>query len=127
MLVEEGFVSTDASVIKKGRAVSKGLVTKNIDCLNITLSQDEKRSVRESAERKKRRVNRGERSRAFYTRYKYLQKCGWNTWNTHEEKERMENTAAVQFLHMRRTCRETYNKVSFKSVCIDSIQAGRVA
>lgn len=63
------------------------------------LSQDEKRSVRESAERKNRRVNRGERSRAFYTRYKYLQKCGWNTWNTHEEKERVANIAAVRFLH----------------------------
>lgn len=50
-------------------------------------------------ERKNRRVNRGKRSRAFYTRYKYLQKCGWNTWNTHEEKERVGNDAAARFLH----------------------------
>lgn len=52
-------------------------------------------------ERKNRRVNRGKRSRAFYTRYKYLQKCGWNTWNTHEEKERVGNIAAGRSLHTR--------------------------
>lgn len=50
-------------------------------------------------ERKNRRVNRGKRSRAFYTRYKYLQKCGWNTWNTHEEEERVANVAACGFLY----------------------------
>lgn len=75
----------------------------------VTLSQDEKRSVWESAERKNRRVNRGERSRAFYTRYKYLQKCGWNTWNTHEGKKRGENIAAVEsfaHMHMRPTCKQ---------------------
>lgn len=100
----------------------------------VTLSQDEKRSVWESAERKNRRVNRGERSRAFYTRYKYLQKCGRNTWNTHEEKERGENIAAIWFfahMHMRPTCtythiHKTYNKVFPKSFSIDGIQAGRV-
>ena len=49
-------------------------------------------------ERKNRRVNRGERSRAFYTRYKYLQKCGWNTWNPHEEKrERGEHYCSLGF------------------------------
>ena len=41
MSVEEGFQLTEASVIKKAKAVAKGKVTKNINLLNITLSQDE--------------------------------------------------------------------------------------
>ena len=83
-------------------------------------------------ERKNRRVNRGERSRAFYTRYKYLQKCGWNTWNPHEEKESGENITAAwvsAHMHMRPTCTytQTYNKVFFfLIILIDGIQAGRV-
>lgn len=84
-------------------------------------------------ERKNRRVNRGKRSRVFYTRYKYLQKCGWNTWNTHEGKERVGNIAAGGFLHTwardpHTTIRdsETYNKVFLKSVCIDNIQRAAV-
>ena len=41
MSVRESQMSEDASVIKKARAVSKGRVTKNINSLNITLTQDE--------------------------------------------------------------------------------------
>ena len=41
MSVEEGLLSADLSVIKKARTVSKGRFTKNINSLNITLSQDE--------------------------------------------------------------------------------------
>ena len=39
--MEKGLVSTDLAVIKKDRAVSKGRVMKNINSLNIALTQDE--------------------------------------------------------------------------------------
>lgn len=70
------------------------LLTSSPSLLSLSVSMK-----KGQCERKNRRVNRGKRSRAFYTRYKYLQKCGWNTWNTHEEEERVANVAAGGFLY----------------------------
>lgn len=70
--------------------------------------------------RKNRKINRGERSKVFYARYKYLLKCGSKTWNTHEVKDGWGNIVSVRFLQ---AC--TTNKVFVKSFSLDGIKTGR--